>query len=358
MLCAAPLRWGWGAHRYINDHALDYLPTEMSFFQDQRSFIREHAVDPDQSSHRPSYWHYIDIDYYPEFFNGTFPTDINALINLYNSNTVTNNGTVPWAVTTELDSASELMATGNWSMAWQALADLGHYVADSHQPMHLTQNYNGQMTGNNGIHSRYETTLTNAHLDYIALPVGSAEYWESPIDTIFQYIDEVYPYVGLILAADNVAEAQNPSYGSVYYNLMWDALDSITTDAIHRSILDLASAWYTAWVNAGSPYPPGVGVVNEVRPTDFILEQNYPNPFNPSTTIRYSLARLSAVNFSIVNIKGQLVRSFAIGTQISGEHSFSWDGRDNSEAPVNTGLYFAQMTTNAGSQVIKMTYMK
>jgi len=358
VISAAPTRWGWGSHRYINDHALDYLPTEMSFFQDQRTFIREHAVDPDQSDNRPGYWHYIDIDYYPEFFNGTLPTDLNALINLYNSYTVTNNGTVPWAITTEMDSVSALMAAGNWTIVWQAVADLGHYVADSHQPMHLTENYNGQMTGNYGIHSRYETTLTNAHLDYLALPVGIAEYWENPIDTIFQYIDEVYPYVGLVLAADDVASAQNPSYGSVYYNLMWDALDSITTDAIHRSILDLASAWYTAWVNAGNPYPPGVGIVSEIQPTKFFLNQNFPNAFNPGTTIRYVLARPSDVNLVILNLKGQVIRSFASGKQPKGEYSLDWDGRDNSGRLVNTGLYFARLTTSGGSQVIKMTYLK
>ncbi len=39
-------KWGWNAHRYINARAVDYLPAEMSFFQEHRSYLEEHAVDP------------------------------------------------------------------------------------------------------------------------------------------------------------------------------------------------------------------------------------------------------------------------------------------------------------------------
>ncbi len=358
LLRAADIQWGWGAHRYINEHAVDYLPPEMQFFQDHKDFIREHAVDPDQSSNRPGYWHYIDIDYYPEFFSHTLPTDLNTLTTMYSWSTITNNGIVPWAITYEVDSLKSLMAAGQWDIAWQAVADLGHYVADSHQPLHLTQNYNGQMTGNSGIHSRYETTMTNAHLDDLPLPAGSARYLDSIIDTVFQYIGEVYPYVDLIMAADNAGRAQDASYGSTYYNILWSQLDSITTDALNRSILDLASIWYSAWVDAGSPYPPGVNVAEESQPAGFILEQNYPNPFNPTTTIAYSLSQAGPVQLIITDIMGRTVCRFDVGDQTIGEHTLMWDGHDQATKPVTTGIYFTRLTAEGISRVIKMTYLK
>ncbi|MCF7800825.1 MAG: hypothetical protein K9N34_02280 [Candidatus Marinimicrobia bacterium] len=350
--------WGWGSHRYINEHALDYLPPEMSFFQTQRSFIREHAVDPDQSNNRPNYWHYIDIDYYPEFFEGTLPTAFEDVVALYDYNTVIDQGTVPWAIMIEMDSMSNLMAAGEWAMAWQAVADLGHYVADSHQPMHLTLNYNGQMTGNYGIHSRYETTLINPHLDELPLPTGLGSYWESPLDSVFGYIGEVYPYVDLVIDADDAAGAVDPNYNSTYYSMMWDSLEIVTTDAIHRSILDLASIWYTAWINAGSPYPPGLATQDEIIPMGFSLRPNYPNPFNPVTTISYHLPETGRVQLTITDVVGDTVRQYDLGEQGVGDHAVEWDGRDHSAQPVATGIYFARLAVNGASGVIKMTYLK
>ncbi|MCF7796347.1 MAG: T9SS type A sorting domain-containing protein [Lentisphaeria bacterium] len=351
--------WGWGSHRYINEHALDYLPPEMAFFQSQRDFIREHSVDPDQSDNRPGYWHYIDIDYYPEFFQGTLPTAFADVVALYDYNTVIDQGTVPWAIMIEMDSVSTLMAAGEWAMAWQAVADLGHYVADSHQPMHLTLNYNGQLTGNYGIHSRYETTLINPRLDALPLPTGMGSYWESPLDSVFGYIGEIYPYVDMVIEADDAASAVDPNYNNTYYTMMWEALDEITTDAIHSAILDLANIWYTAWIDAGSPYPPGMGTAEDhAIPMEFTLQQNYPNPFNPVTTISYHLRQAGRVRLTITDVAGDTVRQYELGEQGAGNHAMVWDGQDHSAQPVAAGIYFARLAVNGASGVIKMTYVK
>ena len=112
-LFAQSVNWGWQGHRYINEHAIDYLPSEMSFFQDHRNYIRDHSVDPD-SDPLPGYYHYIDIDYYPEFFAGTLPHSMDSLIALYNLNIIQTNGTIPWVIEEWTDSLSVLMAAGQW----------------------------------------------------------------------------------------------------------------------------------------------------------------------------------------------------------------------------------------------------
>ena len=54
--------WGWETHRYINEQAVDYLPSEMGFFQEYQEYIRSHATDPD-SDNLPGYYHYICLLY-------------------------------------------------------------------------------------------------------------------------------------------------------------------------------------------------------------------------------------------------------------------------------------------------------
>ena len=163
-------RWGWGSHRFINDRAVNHLPQTMSFFQDHRDYLSEHSIDPD-TDNLPGNYHYIDIDYYPEFFTGTLPHTWQGMIDLYGQNIMEDNGLVPWVIEWWMSDLRALMEAGNWNDVWQIAAELGHYVADSHQALHLTLNYNGQLSNNYGIHSRYETQMINPYLDDISFPI-------------------------------------------------------------------------------------------------------------------------------------------------------------------------------------------
>ena len=249
-------KWGWVMHRYINTEAVDHLPANMSFFKDQQDYLSTHSVDPDQDGFA-SYYHYIDIDNYPEFFQGTLPHDWDAMVSKYGESVVIDNGTVPWVIDEWINMLSALMSSGDWDNAWQVAAELGHYVADSHQALHLTRNYNGQYTGNYGIHSRYETQLFYSYLDSVPDFKATGVYWENVLDSVFQYIDDIYPYVDSIMIADDLATSQDPEYHSEYYDIMWSELKTVSIDAIHKSIINLASIWITAWENAGRPLPPG-----------------------------------------------------------------------------------------------------
>ena len=328
--------WGWETHRYINNNAVDYLPSEMDFFQDHRDYLREHSTDPDVDN-LPGYYHYIDIDYYPEFFEGTFPHDWDEAVEQFGYSVIIDNGTIPWVIESWTDSLTILMASGQWEAVWQLAAELGHYVADSHQPLHLTLNYNGQLTGNYGIHSRYETHMINPHLSELPLPDSSSIYWSSVIDSVFRYIDEIYPYVSEIMAADDLAAGQDPNYNSTYYNILWEELDSLTISVIHGAIVDLASIWQTAWINAGSPT---LSFNNEQSiPNVYLFDQNYPNPFNPITTLKYNLPEQSIVNIFIYDLLGREVRTLVNTAQDAGFKSVIWDATNNFGKPVSAGVY-------------------
>ncbi|RMF10098.1 MAG: T9SS C-terminal target domain-containing protein [Candidatus Neomarinimicrobiota bacterium] len=341
-----PDRWGWEVHRFINYHAVERLRTEMNFWNEQQTFLREHAVDPDQDNN-PGYYHYIDIDYYQEFFDGTLPHAWDDIVNLYGENVVIGNGTVPWVIADWTDSLTALMAAGDWNGAWQIAAELGHYVADAHQPLHLTMNYNGQFTGNDGIHSRYESGLVTDHLSELALPDDTGQNWDSPLDSVFSRIDEIYPFVADILAADDYASGQDPGYGYTYNTLMWAELDSLTEVVIDKAIMDLASLWTTAWIRAGQPTPPAVTISPEFTPLIFALDPAYPNPLNPATTIRYTLPAESFTQLVIYDLSGGVVRTLVNQAESPGQKALRWDGRNNAGVPVASGVYLYSLTASS-----------
>ena len=81
--------------------------------------------------------------------------------------------------------------------------------------------------------------------------------------------------------------------------------------------------------------------------------KNYPNPFNPSgagrgpsTTIRYQLADISNVSLTIYNIRGQLIKTLVNDIKPAGEHSVIWNGVDNDNLPVSSGVYLYQIRAN------------
>jgi len=93
-------------------------------------------------------------------------------------------------------------------------------------------------------------------------------------------------------------------------------------------------------------------------PTDFMLNQNYPNPFNPSTTIEYSLPTRSNVNISVYNILGRKVTTLINKNQTAGNHSVTWNGANNQNQQVSSGIYFYRIETNDFTTTKKMTLLK
>ncbi|MDC1037911.1 FlgD immunoglobulin-like domain containing protein [Candidatus Marinimicrobia bacterium] len=347
--------WGWQTHYYINEHAVDYLPPEMEIFQEYKEYIRSHATDPD-SDNQPGYYHYIDIDYYPEFFEGTFPYIWEDAVAQYGESVLADYGTVPWVIEEWTDSLSSLIASGQWDDVWQISAELGHYVADSHQPLHLTLNYNGQSSGNYGIHSRYETHMMNDHLSELPLPDSSSVYWDSVIDSTFNYIENTYPYVSDILAADDLASAQDPNHNSTYYSILWNELDTLTIHVVHSAIIDLATIWRTAWINAGNPilslndYNVGSGKIS--------IHPNFPNPFNPITTLHYDLPKDAMIRLAVYDITGREIKTLVHSKQTAGAKSIQWNGTNNAGELVSAGLYLYTIESGKYHKTRKMVLLK
>ncbi len=90
-----------------------------------------------------------------------------------------------------------------------------------------------------------------------------------------------------------------------------------------------------------------------------VLQQNYPNPFNPETKISFSLSKdVKDINLSVYNLKGQKVKTVFEGKAIKGLHELTWDGKDDNQISVASGIYFYRLNSGNVTQTKKMILMK
>jgi|GEM_PF-4768098 len=93
-------------------------------------------------------------------------------------------------------------------------------------------------------------------------------------------------------------------------------------------------------------------------PITFVLRQNYPNPFNPSTSISYELPRAENVRIIVYDLAGRQVRELVNEHQDRGFYTVLWDGRNERNLLVASGLYIYQIQAGEFNQRLKMTFLK
>ncbi|MDP8204744.1 MAG: right-handed parallel beta-helix repeat-containing protein [Candidatus Tenebribacter mawsonii] len=104
----------------------------------------------------------------------------------------------------------------------------------------------------------------------------------------------------------------------------------------------------------------GVGVENYELPITNYELSNYPNPFNPTTMISFNLTLESTENTELIiyNLKGQKIKKLEIRNLKLGINNVEWDGTDQSNKPVTSGIYFYKLIVGDFQQVNKMMLLK
>jgi len=107
---------------------------------------------------------------------------------------------------------------------------------------------------------------------------------------------------------------------------------------------------------------PGVGInepsMVQFLPKAFALGNNIPNPFASQTLMRYAILKECAVNLSIYNALGILMRTLKSGIQKTGFYSIIWDGYDEKGKGVAKGIYFYRLETGEFTATKKMMKLK
>lgn len=118
------------------------------------------------------------------------------------------------------------------------------------------------------------------------------------------------------------------------------------------------------WLYDGGLYANGTDLItvenesNDITPTSISLLQNYPNPFNPETNISFNVRENGNVNIDIYNLKGQKVKSLVNDRYTSGKYSVVWNGKNDNNKQVSSGIYLYKMRNGKFSSTKKMILMK
>ena len=105
-------------------------------------------------------------------------------------------------------------------------------------------------------------------------------------------------------------------------------------------------------------YTPSSVNTGDYNIDNYSLYQNYPNPFNSSTVIEYDILSPGNFTLNIYDIKGKLVKSFTASYSQTGKYNYTWNGKDNYNTPVASGIYLYQLEDGKNISAKKMILLK
>lgn len=274
--------WGMEVHREITRRSLQGLPPELKpFFAAQRDFIIEHTVDPDlwrvvglkgeRGDEDPN--HFLDIDGLddpPPFKN--VPREWPAFLAKYGVERANRAGRLPWrgeeiyqslvARFRDIAKGTPVYAADN---ARYLTAVLAHYIQDAHQPFHAVANYDGQLTNQRGIHSRFETELVLRNLGAIAWTPVAIKPIANFREFMFETIITSASLTKEVLDADRQAAAGRELYDDPYFAAFFASARPVLDRRLNEAASGLASAVVAAWTEAGRPVLPAAKPPEPVR---------------------------------------------------------------------------------------------
>lgn len=265
--------WGFYAHQLINRMAVFTLPPEMlPFYKSYIQLITEEAVKPDQRRYAlegEAERHYIDIDVYGDSAHYTMPRSWDLAVEKYTEDTLRAYGIVPWHVSHMKALLTKAFRNRNIKQILRISADLGHYIADAHVPLHTTENYNGQLTGQRGIHGFWESRLPELFVEDYSFFVGKATYLEEPQEEIWKAVIGAHEALDSVLGFEKQLTERFPDdkkyayeerngvtvrvYSRDFSQAYHDMLDGQVERQMRKAIKMIGDFWYTSWVDAGQP---------------------------------------------------------------------------------------------------------
>jgi len=266
VLQSAPaFAWGTAAHRYITARAIELLPPELKpFFAHYRDQIVTRSIDPDT-------WRLIGWEDDPNHFldfgareYGTYPfvdlpREYGAALEKFGRATLDRLGTLPWRYAEEFGNLRRAFedfkrdapyAPSNVVLFAPVAA---HYIQDANQPLHASINYDGQLTGNNGIHARFERDLFERFESRLRVTPSPPFPVPSSRDQAFAALLASHQLVEALLKADSEAVAGKDVYDDDYYEKLMAKVQPMLETRLADSITATASMIIGAWEAAGKP---------------------------------------------------------------------------------------------------------
>jgi hypothetical protein len=252
----AALAWGDHGHRLVNAAAIENLPAPLrSYFDSRRTYLIEHASDPDfeaKSDPAERGHHFTDLDAYESF----------PFLRLRRQFVLERAAPKPWQVrhgdsiwqveryTLQL---ADSLRNRRWQEAQRDAVFAAHYAADLTQPLHTTRNYDGQLTGQTGVHARFETELVNALADGWRLAPRPSVAEMDLRARIFRESVASFSCRDAVLEADRTAVEHRSYLDPQYFAVFSQLAGPLAKQRLEAGASFVSSLWYTAWVRAGKP---------------------------------------------------------------------------------------------------------
>lgn len=265
--------WGFFGHRLLNRLAVYTLPPAMvGFYKANIDYLTVNATRPDSRrvvvpGEAPK--HFLDVDRYGDSAAYKLPRRYADAVARYGEDSLLRHGIVPWHVVSMKNQLTAAFQARDTDRILSLSADLGHYVADACVPLHTTRNYNGQLTGQRGIHGLWESRLPELlSIDY-DLFTGTATYLDQPTDAIWAAVIRSNAAVDSVLRFEQELTAQYPedrkfgyeqrgsqtvrTYSREFSQAYHARLNGQVERQMRYAAALIGALWYTCWVDGGSP---------------------------------------------------------------------------------------------------------
>lgn len=286
--------WGFFAHQKINRLAVFTLPPEMIVFYKQNiQFVTESAIKPDMRRYAvkaEAARHYIDVDVYGDSAVYKMPRYWSQAVEKYTEDTLQAYGIVPYHIDRMTSWLIKAFQNKDADQILRLSSDMGHYIADANVPLHTTENYNGQLTGQYGIHGLWESRLPELFVEEYDLLSGKAEYienlqlyaWDAVVkahealDSVLLFekqLTEKYPEskkYGYEERGNSTIRTHTYDFSSDYHR----KLNGMVERRMRASIKMVGDFWFSCWVKAGQPDLSDLLINEEFQDSTFVVDPN------------------------------------------------------------------------------------
>ena len=259
--------WGATGHRLLNRKAVATLPPPLrDLFAANADYLAEHSIDPDlwREVGRPGedVNHYLDMDAFGEWpFDDVPRTEPEHLAKF--GTQARERGRLPWRTEEVYHELVAAFRARDPARVLEQAAVLGHYVGDAHVPLHAVLNYDGQLTGQTGVHGRWESALVDRFLRQIEPLVepGAAAGGAEPVAVVFETLLESFADADEALQSDRLSTegrdyattSADDRYADAYYSQLYEREAPRVVARLTRAAERLGSLWLSAHEEAGRP---------------------------------------------------------------------------------------------------------
>lgn len=263
LLATATVTQAWGAngHKLVTGKAVDTLPPEMRrFFDARRSILTQRVLDPlewlKKNGPVEQRNHYIHFEKYGRFPFSELPRNYDLARRRWGRAVLDRNGLLPWQIGVYSQKLTEAFRARDWDAVTGHAAALAFYVAQSHDPFQTTDNFDGSLSGQSGVHRRFSEHLLERYGLFFFLRPNDAVYIADPTDHAFENCLSAHSWLQNILLADRRARAGLADYSDPYYDRFYNQAGAILVRQLSDAASDIGAYWLTAYRNAGSPPLP------------------------------------------------------------------------------------------------------